>query len=178
MDIRRFVSVLLVFAVLLCGGCVISVPGDNTPPVSDEPDILEVHFIDVGQGESTLVMCGGEAMLVDGGTSESSSTVVSYLKNQGVETIDVMVCTHAHEDHVGGLSGPLNTCKVERVLSPVTEYTTKAFDDFVKYSEKQGLEIEIPSVGDTFTVGSAEVEVLGPVCEYEETHDTSIVLKV
>ena len=117
-------------------------------------------------------------MLIDGGNVADSSLVVSYLDQQGIGQLDYVVCTHAHEDHVGGLSGPLNTCTAGHVLSPVTEYDSKAFEDFVKYTEAQGLEPEIPAPGDTFALGEAQVTVLGPVAEYSETNNTSIVLRV
>ena len=77
--------------------------------ITQQPEgTLSVHFIDVGQADSALILCGGESMLIDGGNVADSSLVVSYLADQGVDSLDYVVCTHAHEDHVGGLSGPLS----------------------------------------------------------------------
>ena len=101
-------------------------------------------------------------MLIDGGNVADSSLVVSYLESQGVDTLDHVVCTHAHEDHVVGLSGPLNACTANHVYSPVTEYDSKAYRDFLKYTSAQGLEVEIPAPGDAFSLGEARVTVLGP----------------
>jgi competence protein ComEC len=139
---------------------------------------LTVHFIDVGQADAALVECGGQAMLIDGGNAADSSLVVSYLKGQGVEYLDYVVCSHAHEDHVGGLSGPLNACTVGAVLAPVTQYDSKVFSDFVKYTQQQGLTVTVPRAGDTFSLGDARVTVLGPVAEYEQTNNTSLVLRL
>ena len=139
---------------------------------------LTVHYIDVGQADCTLLECGGQTMLIDGGNVEDSSLVVSYLKNQGIEHLDYMICTHAHEDHVGGLSGPLNSCTVGQVFSPVAEYDSTAFESFLKYTGAQGLELTVPEADDSFLLGEARVTVLGPRKEYEETNDTSIVLRV
>lgn len=139
---------------------------------------LTVHYIDVGQADCTLLECGGQTMLIDGGNVDDSSLVVSYLKSQGIEHLDYMVCTHAHEDHVGGLSGPLNTCTVGQVLAPVTEYESSAFTNFVKYTHAQELDVTVPEADNSFLLGEARVIVLGPRKTYEEPNDTSIVLRV
>ncbi len=139
---------------------------------------LEVHFIDVGQADAALVICEGHYMLIDGGNAEDSDLVYSYLERQGAKHIDCMVASHAHEDHIGGLSGALNYASVDTALCPVTEYNSKVFRDMVKYLGEQGKSITVPKPGDRFELGSAQVEILGPVKEYEDTNDTSIVLRI
>ncbi len=118
---------LLCLLVSLTGCDLLSSPPSSTPAAVSDCSTLAVHFIDVGQADSALLVCGDDAMLIDGGNVADSSLVVSYLEQQGIDQLDYVVCTHAHEDHVGGLSGPLNTCTVSHVLSPVTEYDSKAF---------------------------------------------------
>ena len=169
---------LLCLLVSLTSCDLLSSPPSSTPAAVSDGSTLAVHFIDVGQADSALLVCGDGTMLIDGGNVADSSLVVSYLEQQGIDQLDYVVCTHAHEDHVGGLSGPLNSCTASHVLSPVTEYDSKAFRDFVKYTEAQGLEPEIPAPGDTFALGEAQVTILGPVAEYSETNNTSIVLRV
>ena len=166
---------VLALLLVLCA-CEFSPPdgGTSLPP----GDGLTVHFIDVGQADAALLQCGGQTMLVDGGNVDDSSLLVSYLEGCGVEYLDYVVCTHAHEDHVGGLSGPLNTCTVGQVFSPVEQYDSQAFSDFAKYTQAQGLTLTVPQAGDSFSLGEAQVTVLGPLYDYEETNDTSIVLRV
>lgn len=147
-------------------------------PTPAAGETLTVHFIDVGQADAALLLCGGQAMLIDGGNAADSSLVVSYLSSQGVEHLDYLVCTHAHEDHAGGLSGPLNTCTAGAVWSPVSEYESKAFADFLKYTRAQGLEPVRPQPDETYLLGDAIVTVLGPRLDYDETNDTSLVLRV
>lgn len=149
---------------------------DAVTPISGNG--LSVHFIDVGQADCALLECDGEYMIIDGGNVEDGQLVVSYLKQMGVEKLDHVICSHAHEDHVGGLPAVLSVFPAEAVYSPVTEYSSKVFGDFVDKTHAQGLELTVPAPGDRFTLGSATCTVLGPVQEYEETNDTSIILKV
>jgi len=139
---------------------------------------FSVHYIDVGQGDSALILCDGKTMLIDGGESSESSKIYSYLKNQGVNHLDYIVATHAHSDHIGGLSGALNYASVGVALCPVTSYDSKTFNSFVKYLDKQGVSITVPSAGDTFSLGSAIIQILGPQKNYDDPNDTSIVMKV
>ena len=144
--------------------------GENAP--------LQVHFIDVGQALSVLVECDGQFMLYDGGNVDDGSLVVSYLQQQGVEELQYVFCSHAHEDHVGGLAAALAYFPAHHVYAPVTEADTKCFRDFVKYTQQQGLSVEVPAVGTVWQLGSATVTQLGPVAQYSDTNDTSLVLRL
>ena len=139
---------------------------------------LEVHFIDVGQALSVLVECDGQFMLYDGGNVDDGSLVVSYLQSQGVEQLEYVFCSHAHEDHVGGLAAALAYFPAYHVYSPVTDASTKCFQDFVKYTQQQGLQVEVPAVGTMWPLGGATVTMLGPVAQYSDTNDTSLVLRI
>ena len=139
---------------------------------------FEMHFIDVGQALSVLVECDGQYMLYDGGNVDDGSLVVSYLQSQGVEQLEYVFCSHAHEDHVGGLAAALAYFPAYHVYSPVTEASTKCFKDFVKYTQQQGLQVEVPAVGTTWPLGGATVTMVGPVAQYSDTNDTSIVLRI
>ncbi len=144
----------------------------------DEGGSFQVHFIDVGQADAALVVCDGHAMLIDGGNAEDSDLVYSYLERHGVKHLDYMVASHAHEDHIGGLSGALNYATVGTAFCPVTEYGSKVFQSMVKYLDDQEKVLTVPEPGERFTLGSAWVEILGPVKEYDDTNDTSIVLRI
>lgn len=139
---------------------------------------FEVHFIDVGQGDASLILCDGHAMLVDGGMSNQSSKIYTYLKNAGVHELDYIVATHPDGDHVGGLAGALNCAKADVALSPVEDNDGEAFQNFLKYLEKQDVSVTVPVPGDTFELGSARVVVLAPLKVRDEINNTSIVLKV
>lgn len=173
---KRLLALFLLISILLTG-C--TLPGSETTGPAPGGDYLRVHYIDVGQADCALLECGGEFMLIDGGNPEDSSLVVSYLLNQGVEELKMVVGTHPHSDHIGGLAGVLAVFPTKMVMSPTTTYGSKAFDNFMYYTDQQRLEVTIPSVGDTYTLGSATVTVLGPVKDsYEDVNDTSLVLMV
>lgn len=176
--VKRAAALALCLWALLLAGCQSWDASRQDGDESTSGDGLTVHFIDVGQADCALLVCDGQAMLIDGGNVDDSSLVVSYLQAQGVEELAYMVCTHAHEDHVGGLSGPLNTCTVDCVMAPVTWADSTAFSNFVKYTQAQGLEITVPQADSSFSLGGAVVTVLGPRREYEDTNNTSIVLRV
>lgn len=176
MKLKKLTTLILLLCFLL-GGCTMPLPEATVPTVADG-ETLTVHFIDVGQADCALLECGGEFMLIDGGNREDSDLVVSYLEQQGVEELHTVVCTHAHEDHVGGLPAVLAVYPTQTVYSPTKTYASNIYDKFMYYVDQQGLEVTLPVPGDSFTLGGATVSILGPVKSYAETNDTSIVMKV
>ena len=107
---------------------------------------FSVKFIDVGQADAALIECDGHYMLIDGGSKIDSSRMYTILKNTGVTNLDIVVGSHAHEDHIGGLPGALNYATADLILCPVTSYDTKAFRDFVKYANLKGNGIVVPRI--------------------------------
>lgn len=150
-------------------------PQEIKPP---KGSILTVYFIDVGQADAALLSCDGEFILIDGGNSADSSLIYSFLKQHNAERLKYIICTHPHEDHVGGLAGALNYATVEHALCSKQRYDSKAFESFVKYLSVQGIPLESPTVGDTFLFGNASVTVLAPAHNAEDLNNESIVLYV
>lgn len=182
---KRNSIVFLLVLCLLLGGCEYGILFEEpaeTIPVPSAGTLLEhgltVHFIDVGQADAILLACDGEYMLIDGGNKDDSRLVVSYLENQGVAELEAVVCTHAHEDHVGGLPAVLAVYPTRRVYAPTKTYASQIFDSFLHYADQQRLEMTIPEPGDSWALGDAAVTVLGPVKSYAEPNNTSIVLLV
>ena len=175
-DKKKLIAGILTLVIAACSYVV-------TEYLREEPTAvtgggLTVQYIDVGQADCALLECDGQFMLVDGGNRDDSQLLVSFLEQQGVKELAAVVCSHAHEDHVGGLPAVLAVYPTKAVYAPTKTYSSSIFDKFVYYTDQQGLDITIPSPGDQFALGQAVVTVLGPVKSYADTNDTSIVLRV
>ena len=178
---RQIISLLLLICLVLpaCGAASDVTPSGSAH-VSSEGN-LTVYFLDVGQSDTSLILVNDQAMLIDGGAASSSSKIYAFLKELDITHLDYIVATHAHAEHVGGLSGALNYATAGVILCPVTFYNTRTFENFIKYANEQGNEITVPKAGDIFTLGSAEVTILNPVFPANDgnhTNDDSIVLRI
>lgn len=126
-------------------------------------ETLEVHFIDVGQGDATLIKQGSHAMLIDGGNNDKGTTVQSYLQYQEVEELDYVIGTHPDSDHVGGLDVVMYKFPWNTVILPDLEKDTKTYQDVLKVIKDKGKSITYPQAGTTYTLGEAEFTVIAPV---------------
>ena len=171
---KRLLAILLCLVLALS---IVACGAPETPPALPEGSSFAVHFMDVGQADAALILCDGQAMLIDGGNAEDSNLIYTYLKKQGVTRLDYVIGTHAHEDHIGGIAGALNYATAGKVYCPVTDYDTKAFQNFVKAAQKHGCALTVPKVGETFLLGSAACEILAVNTE-SDTNNTSIVLRI
>lgn len=181
MKIKRVFSVVLILCLILCAcGTPLSDANAATATILS-PGQLEVHFIDVGQGDAALIICNGSAMLIDGGTPEASQVIYSYLNNHlvasGISVLEYVICSHAHSDHCGGLPAAYELMEVKNTFCSATQYDSKSFRNFAKRAEKSG-GIIVPSSGESFYLGDALITILGPISESENTNDNSIVLRI
>ncbi len=150
-------------------------------PLSASAD-LQVYFLDVGQGDSTFVVCDGESMIIDGGPLSTSDFLYSFIRNTlKLDHMDYMISTHPHEDHVGGLAAVLNAVPVDLILTPTTEWDSKKFESMKTYAAMQGTPISIPNEGDTLHLGGATITILHcwpDARDYSGTNDMSIVVRI
>lgn len=127
---------------------------------------LNYHAIDVGQGDSTLIEADGHFMLIDAGEKGQGPVVISYLKEQGVETLDYVIGTHPHSDHIGGLEAVIREFNVKKVILPEKEHTTMVFENLLTAIEDKNLKITLPKVGDQYELGEAVFKIISPVKDY------------
>ena len=169
----------LAFAATGCGSeAVAGVPETPIQQEAATDAALEVHFIDVGQADCALLVSDGHYMVIDGGNNDDADTIVSYLKKEGVKTLDAAVGTHPHEDHIGSLDAIINSFDVKTVYMPKIMHTSQTFEDVLDAIANKGLKIKAPNPGETFSFNGLPVEILGPQQEYGDFNNNSIVLKV
>lgn len=138
---------------------------------------MSVHMLDVGQGDSLMVASKGEVMLVDAGTNESGDTVCNYLGENGVTRLDLVVGTHPHEDHIGGLDTVLENFPVDEMWMPDRVSDSKTYKEVLEAANAKGIQRRMPQVGEVKPLGGAEITVLGPVRQdYDSTNDVSLVM--
>ncbi|KDR95047.1 Metal-dependent hydrolase, beta-lactamase superfamily II [Peptoclostridium litorale DSM 5388] len=148
---------------------------------ANSPANLSVHFIDVGQGDSTLILAPqGEAMLIDAGNNGVGDDVIAYMKNQGVEKLDVLVGTHPDADHIGGLDTVIYEYDIESFYMPRKAHTTKTFKDVLLAAKEKGLNIKEAKIGEKFILGEdVKCEILNPVKEYGDDNNLwSVVVRI
>ncbi|WP_203334375.1 S-layer homology domain-containing protein [Planococcus beigongshangi] len=139
---------------------------------------MEVHFIDVGQGDSILIQSPeGKNMLVDAGTKGSGAKVVSFLKSKGVTTLDVVVATHPDADHIGGLVPVLQNFKVNQFIDSGKAHTTDTYLELLQLIDTKNIPFKVAATGDKITLGSLlSTTVLHADSSASDNNDASIVL--
>ena len=139
---------------------------------------LKVYFLDVGQADSILITDNGETMLIDAGNNADGVGVVDYLKEKGITTIDYLIGTHPHEDHIGGLDDVINNFNVGKVIMPDVASGTKTYRDVISAEESKNLTNTFPQVGAVYTLKYAKFEVLSPSEIYSDTNENSVVVRL
>lgn len=129
-----------------------------------------------------LIQCGGKNILIDAGENDKGTVVNAYLDKLGIETLDLVIGTHPHSDHIGGLDVVLDAHPVERVILPVLPEsmtpTTRTYEDLLKSIQTQGLKITAAKPGKSYSFGTGTLEILGPVKDsYEDLNDFSVVCR-
>lgn len=137
----------------------------------------EVHFIDVGQGDCSLVISEGEALLIDTGEKENAQKLCEYMRDQGVDKIKYMLLTHQHSDHMGGASEILNSMEVENIIIPKLPEdmtpTTKFYENFLTSVQENGLKLTPAEPGKVYEIGECSLEIIAPVEEYSDLNNFS-----
>jgi competence protein ComEC len=171
-------------------------PPNPLPPANSSIEVtseiqpsqnLTIAFIDVGQGDSTLVILpNAKTLLIDGGERESSGKVLANLQEHGLSHIDVVVATHPHADHIGGLIDIIKNVYVGQVLDSGQVHTTQTFEDFLDAMDTKQISLKSVREGDSINLDpTVKIDVLNPpaglphgVDNEAEFNDNSVVLKL
>lgn len=192
MKIFRLSKLMIIMALtaVVISGCSIQTTDNRLPVVKNQQSttlpaedpsagILKVHYIDVGQGDSILVQSDGQNMLIDAGDNDQGQKVVTYLEKVGVKQLDVVVGTHPHADHIGGLDTVIAAFPVKAVYMPRIAHTSKSFGDLLDAIEAKGLKINSARAGVEIPLTGVTAEILAPVKQsYEDLNNYSAVIRV
>jgi competence protein ComEC len=137
---------------------------------------LAVHFLDVGQGDSILLVDENDTMLIDGGNPDKGDDIVRYLKSLGITQLDYVVATHNHNDHAGGLTDVVSQLEVAN-LYITNSQETDASKSLIAAAKKKNIPISTPTPGTTLNLGDTIITVLGPLRNHDNVNDDSLVLK-
>ena len=143
-----------------------------------EPAELNVHYIDVGQGDATLVTCGGHSMLIDTGDNNKGTTVQLYLTKQGIDHLDYLVLTHSDADHIGGADVIISKFNIDRIFFSNYEQDTKTYRELMDAMADKGKDYTTPAAGETYRLGDASFTILGPLKNYDTPNNSSIALMI
>lgn len=173
--LRRILWAAAALVAVLTGGLYAA---DELGPQRELTADTAVHFIDVGQGDSALLLSGGQAVLIDAGTAESGAAVVRYLEELGVTELYGAVATHPHADHIGGMAQVIEAFPIEHFyLGPETQ-NTATYSGMLDALEEAGVQPVIPSDGDELVFDSgASLTFLGPADDVPKSNlnDRSLI---
>lgn len=146
--------------------------------IAENPEIseMQVHFIDVGQGDATLITCDDEAMLIDAGDNSKGTTVQLYLKKQGIKKLKYLILTHPDADHIGGADVVVNKFDIDTVFMSDYIKDNKTYNELISALDYKHLEWSTPGIGNSYTLGSAEFTIIAPNTIYSDPNNSSIGL--
>ncbi len=180
MNTKRLLSTLAIFILaifILCGCGLESFLNEESIVENAE---LTVAFIDVGQGDSTLITCDGETMLIDAGVYSERQNLSSFLRRQGIESLDYCVATHSHSDHIGGMSHILYNFTPVNFIYPAYKSNSSDWYSLLDTCDELGISYSTPTPGNTFSVGGATLTVLSPYkdANYDNLNNQSLVIRL
>jgi len=141
---------------------------------SSDDSELEIHFIDVGQGDATLIMCDGEAMLIDAGENDKGTQVQLYLNKRNVKQLKYVIGTHPDADHIGGLDVILYKFACDMVIMPDVKADTATYRDVITSMQEKNINNTLPEIGDVYELGGATFTIVGPVDTYDDRNNSSV----
>lgn len=139
---------------------------------------LEVHFLDVGQGDATLLKCGESVMLIDTGTDDKGTAIQNYLKKQGVTKLDYLILTHPDADHIGSSDVIITKFEIDNVFMSDFTKDNKTYNQMIEALEYKNYKWETPELGNDYALGDATFKMIGPVGTYNDPNNSSLSIIV
>ncbi len=154
--------------------------GEFSGTADDYP--MTVHVLDVGKADCIFITCEGKNILIDAGETSIYKVVNEYLRKMKVKTIDQLILSHQHSDHVGGMGYVVNEFDVRAFMMPHLKDeiipTFRSYERLLKALDKKGIRAEAPEPGKVFYIGPMKIEILAPLFQYDNMNNNSIVVKI
>lgn len=188
---NKFVSLIVIITILVLSAVITTFFSDDPESMFGSAGLrgdtvdqgkMMVDFIDVGQGDCTLITTSDAVILIDGGEVGEAQTVINFLRNKNINKIDCCIATHPHSDHIGSLSKVFDEFEIVDVIMPdIPEAiipTTTTYERFLE-SVSENASSVIPAVsGDVYSYGGIKIEILAPVIDYDDLNNMSVVSRV
>ncbi len=157
---------------------VLELDNPASSPESLPPGQCKVHFIDVGQADSIYIQLPDHIdILIDGGNASDGQLVCNYLRDQGSDDIDLLIATHPHEDHIGGLPDVFNTFRVEQVIDSGISENTAIYETYQSSVNIEGCSYEVNNK-QTFGWGNIVFQILTEYSPNLSTNNVSVVSRL
>lgn len=176
---KKRILALILPAFLMLFGFASGAQQADTVKAAGGNNRLEVHFMDVGQGDATLIMTDGHAMLIDAGNNGKGTAVQNYLQKQGIKKLDYVIGTHPDADHIGGLDVIIYKFDCGKVLLPDYQKNTKTYDEVEDTLKAKSYRAAHPAAGDIYQLGDAVFTVTAPADKkFDNANDYSIAVRL
>ena len=173
---KKTLALLLILFQLLFIACT-----SQSISISTSANQMKVHFIDVGQGDAILVEVNNKNLLIDSGSKTERSKLFNYLNSRKIETLDYVIATHPHEDHIGNMAEVINTYNIKKFYAPKVENTTKSFEQMITALKENNLKINVIKSGTgSIKLGkNTKVSVFSPLNDiYDNLNNYSPIIKI
>ncbi|MBR2315480.1 MAG: MBL fold metallo-hydrolase [Clostridia bacterium] len=173
--------VIAIIAVALAAICRMDYADINSNLTLDENSIA-VHFVDVGQGNCTIIQSGNEGVLIDAGEREASAVIVDFLKENGISHLEYVIATHPHSDHIGGMSTVLEYVDADEIYFPyiIDKYaaTSKTYLNLLETVDRNDIQAHFIDENTVVKFGDVTVTIITPVEQVRDFNNMSLLTKI
>lgn len=183
MKLKRLLSLLLVLVLAISSLCSCAITLTDTDSANENSDenLLRVHFLDVGQGDSIFIeMPNGETMLIDTGENYHGEGIIDYINDCGHSKIDYLVGTHPHSDHIGSMGYIVRNYDVGSIYMPKVSANTKTYENLLTSISGKGLKVKNAKAGvNIVSSDDLTVDIIAPVTiDNDNLNNCSVVIKL